>query len=104
MNVDVSKGFDLGCFHYQVKDDDEATEDLRSRSRYGECSWQRQIIRVSNEFAPEQYHNTFLHEAIEAVNEVYCNGKVKHDEITNIANGLAQIFMSLDIQFGGAKQ
>ena len=100
MEIDVSKGFELGCYHFDVKDDDVTTTDLRGRSRYGECSLQTSCIRISRDFSERHYHNTFLHELLEAVNEVYCNGKMRHDDITNCANGLSQAFQSIDIVFG----
>ena len=101
MNIDVSKGFDLGCFHYIVEDDEGTQKNLEERSRYGECSCTRCIIRVSTKHNPDHYHNTFLHEMVEAVDEVYGNGKMKHDEITNIANGMSQALKSMGIMFGG---
>ena len=103
MEIDVKKGFELGCFKYQVKDGEAVTRDLRSRSRYGECSWQNQEIRVSDDFSKDQWHNTFLHELLEAINEVYCNGKINHDVLTNCANGLAQAIKSVDVIFVGGR-
>jgi len=103
MEIDVSKGFDLGCYHYCILDDAKTTEDLRGRSRYGECSHQSQEIRISNDYKSDHYHNTFLHELLEAVNEVHCNGKMSHDVITNCANGLAQVMKSLNVIFAGGK-
>jgi len=102
MKVDVSKGFELGCHHFAVFDDDETTADLRARERYGECSSQNQWVRISNDYNGDQYHNTFLHELLEAVNESHCNGKMKHDVLTNCANGLAQSIKSLGVVFGGS--
>ena len=99
IEIDVSRGFELGCFHYGVRSEQEDTEELRARQRFGEAMLSRHFIRVSTEFEPAQYHNTFIHESIEAINEIYCNGKIKHDEITNCANGLAQIIKSLGVLF-----
>jgi len=97
--IDVSGGFDLGCYHFEVATDAATDAELRSRQRYGECSCTRIIVSISTDFSPDQYHNTFLHELAEAVNENNCNGKVNHDAITNLANGFSQAFKSMGIRF-----
>ena len=98
-DVDVSRGFQIGSFHYKVASDKKVNLELNSRTRYGECSSVMATIKVSSEFGKERYHETFLHELIEAINTQSCNGKIKHDEIINLASGLAQVTQSLGIQF-----
>jgi len=103
MNIDVSKGFELGCFHFEVENGKETDASLRERKRYGECSFLNHELRISQEYSPDQYHNTFQHELIEAVNEIFCSGRIKHEEIVTLANGLAQALKSLGVnfQYGG---
>ncbi len=97
--INTSKGFDLGCFHFEVLIDKSIAVDLRDRQRFGECSSSQQTIKISSDFKPDQYHNTFLHESIEAINAIYCNGELKQNDITNLANGLAQVIKSLGVIF-----
>jgi hypothetical protein len=99
MNIDVSKGFELGCFHFQVLSGGEVDNELSSRGRHGECHDCLHILTVSSQFSPDQFHNTFLHELIEATNTLYCNDKITHDGITNLANGLSQALKSLGVNF-----
>lgn len=99
MKVDVSKGFELAGFHYPVTSNEEVDKELLSRQRYGETSFTQHKVNISKDFDAEQYHDTFLHECIEAINVMFCNDKLKHDQIKNISHGLAQILKSLDIQF-----
>jgi len=103
IEVDVSNGFDLGCFHYPVLSSKEVSKELASRGHFGECSFDSHTVRVSEDFNTDQHHNTFLHEVIEAVNEENCNNKIKHTEITNLANGLSQVFKSMGVIFGVSK-
>ena len=77
----------------------EVSKELASRGHFGECSFDSHTIRVSKDFGTDQYHSTFLHEVVEAVNEENCNYKIKHTEVTNLANGLAQVFKSLGVIF-----
>jgi len=99
MNIDISKGFELGAFHFDIETSDKIDKELIGRNRYGECSTQGQVIRISGDYPKDQYSNTFLHECLEAVNSVYCNDGLNHKHITNTANGLAQILKSLGISF-----
>ncbi len=99
MEVDVSKGFDLGCFHYRVKADRETDASLRSTGLYGDCSSQTHLIKLCASDSPDRLHETFLHEMVEAVVEHSCYRKVKHEEITNLAYGLAQALKSMGVVF-----
>ena len=104
IKVDVSNGFELGCFHYTVVNGDNTNKELFARERYGEHSSTQRLVRVSTQYSPDQYYNTFIHELIEAVNDVYCNSKIKHDEVTTLANGLSQVFKSMGLMFVAGKE
>lgn len=99
MKIDVSRGFEVGSFHYKVDMSDKAREELIGKDCYGDHLGYIKVIRVANNLGQDQVRNTFIHECIEAVNQQYCNSKIKHDEISNMANGLAQIFKKLGIEF-----
>ena len=99
MKVDVHSGFDLGGFHYPVLSDKKSDVELRSTQRYGSTSFTEHTVSISRDFDDEQYHDTFLHECVEAINVMFCDGQLKHAEIKNISHALAQIFKSLDVQF-----
>lgn len=99
MKVDISKGFELVNFHYAVRSDKQADSELRSTQRYGSTSFTEHEVSISNDFDGEQYHDTFLHECLEAINVELCDNKLTHHEIKNISHGLAQILKSLDVQF-----
>ncbi len=99
MDIDVSKGFELACFHYKVESGDTSNADLVSRAIYGEHHDVGRKVVISTDYGKEQYHSTFIHECIEGVNSTYCNSKLKHEEITNIANGISQILKSLGVIF-----
>lgn len=99
MKIDVSEGFELGCFHYEVKSDDKTDDDLRSRQRYGETSFTKHEVSISRDFDVEQYHDTFCHECLESINVMFCDDKLSHHQVKNISHGFAQILKSLDVQF-----
>ena len=99
MKIDVSKGFEIGAITYGVDMSDKAREDLIGKDCYGDHQGYNKVVRIANNIGNDQIRNTFIHECIEAVSAHYCNNKIKHDEITNLANGLSQIFKSLNIEF-----
>ena len=99
MQVDISKGFELGAITYAVDMSDRTREDLIGKDCYGDHLGYRKIVRIANNIGDDQIRNTFIHECIEATNSQYCNSKLKHDDITNLSNGLAQILKSLGITF-----
>lgn len=99
MKVDVSKGIEIASFHYEVVKGDDTEKDLEVDNAYGKCDNLHHRIKMTKNFSSEQFNNTFIHECIEAVNCMYCNNLLKHDQLTNLGNGLAQIFKNLGIQF-----
>ncbi len=104
MKVNISKGFDLGNFHYEVESGAITEKQLEADACYGKCDNLNKVIRLTTNFSQDQRSNTFIHECIEAVNAVYCNSKLKHDEINNLGNGLAQILKSLNVEFTQARR
>ena len=99
MNIDISKGIEVGSYHYEVRQNEEAEQELESDNAFGKCDNYHRIIKVTKNSSPQQIHNTIIHEFLEAINCVNCNDKLKHEETTNLANGLAQVFQSLGVQF-----
>jgi len=97
--VITPRKFEMGQYTYSVKSGKKHDEDLQSRSLYGDHSGHRKHIRVDSSLSADQKHSTFIHEMIEAVNCGWCNYKINHDNITNIANGLSQAFKSMGIVF-----
>jgi len=98
MEVDISNGFELASFHYEVKSGGGTEEELDSDSAFGKCDNLRKIVKITKNYNPQQAHTTFTHELFEALNSVYIMN-LKHDQITHLGNGMAQILKSLGIQF-----
>lgn len=99
MKIDVSNGIDVGCFHYKIESGQSINRILHKEKRYGTCDFQKNKIRISTKFSAQQYHETVIHEAIEAASEIYCNGTLNHRQISSLSHGLAQIIKSLGIEF-----
>ena len=99
MKIPVKKGFSLGCYKWKVKSDIQTDKKLQSEHRYGACDFGKRTLEIGTDYNEDQYHSTFIHEIIEAINEEDVNGKLKHDEVTNLANGMSQVMKSLGVVF-----
>lgn len=96
--VDISKGFEVSDFTFQVKCSKEVDKDLESRGVFGACDNLNSIILIGTH-PTDQFRNTFIHECLESIKHHYVVAKLTHEQLTQIANGLAQIFKSLGIEF-----
>ena len=103
IEIDISKGIEVGGLHYTIETSPKISKELSSRGNSGECDTQnlRIILGVLEE---DHTRNTFIHECLEAVNVQYCNSRLEHNDLTNMANGLSQIFKSLGIAFVVSKK
>ncbi len=97
--VDVSKGIEVGPSHYSVVCGEDTNKELESKAVYGDCAGLLRRIRVATNTSEEQFSTTFLHESLEAINDIWCNSKLEHELLTNLANGLSQVLRGLGISF-----
>jgi hypothetical protein len=95
MKVDISKGFDIGGLHFEIKSDGLRME---SENRYGEYCGLLQTVTLRKELKPDNISSSFLHEIVECINYQY-NLSLTHPTICAFELGLAQILKSLDIEF-----
>ena len=97
--VDISRGIKLGAHHYPIKADKATGERLKEGSFYGRCYHTEHKILVDRDLPESKFNETVLHEIVEAVNSLYCNGGITHRNIVCLSNGLTQALSSLDITF-----
>ncbi len=100
MLIDITKGIKVGGFDYTIDLSKQAHKTLRSDNDNGQCDCEWRSISLDPDRDVVSISATFLHEVIEAVNHVYCNDKLEHEKITQVAYGLHQVMESLGIQFG----
>jgi len=95
----IPKRFQMGQFTYRILTGDTHDKDLQSRQYYGDHSGVNKHIRIDSSLSAEQRHSTLIHELIEAANCNWCNSNIKHDTMSNLANGLSQALKSMGIRF-----
>ena len=64
MQVDVSKGIQVGGYHYKVEYGETSDVVLRGNGHIGECDSFANIIRLHTKQSDEHMSETFLHEAM----------------------------------------
>jgi len=99
LKIPVKDGCEVGEFHYKVEVGKEANDELKSNLNFGTHNQPLRRLRVTDEFGEEQFHSTFIHELMEAVDDVLVTPNLKHEQLTNVAHGIAQALKSLGIQF-----
>lgn len=100
VKINVTKGIKVGGFDYAVDLSEKAHRDLLADNDAGQCDCRNLVISIDKEGNEQQISKTFIHEVIEAVNHVYCNGKVEHEKIQELSFGIHQVMESLGVRFG----
>lgn len=100
IKIDVTKGIKVGGFDYAVDMSDEAHKSLRADNNNGQCDCHNHLIQLDHDLDDVTLSKTFIHEVIEAVNQIYCNDKIEHEKIQQLSFGIHQVMESLGIRFG----
>lgn len=95
----LPKQIEVGGYILGIKQDEVTQRILNELCLKGAYDRKYRKIELSPNQTPTDFNNTCIHEFIEAVNDVWCNSKIRHSEITNLTNGLHQIFEQLGITF-----
>ena len=99
--IDISKGVDVGGFHYIVDVGETAQKELHAESCNGQCNTETSRITLNRYADAEHLSKTFIHELLEAVNHIYCHDNLEHNQITSLGYGIHQAMESLGVRFGG---
>lgn len=97
--IELPRRVKIGGHTYQILTDEKAQERLRSSVQYGHHTEGSREIRLSTDFGGGQLSETFLHEALHAINSVYRDGDLGEAQIAPLSEGLWQVFEQLGIEF-----
>lgn len=89
----------IGGFEYRIDCSKEAEIDLKARIRLGETIALTRVIKLDVSTIPQQTSETFIHEVIECIANIYCNDTLEHDQISNLSFGLHQVLEQLGVRF-----
>ncbi len=94
--MQIPKQVQIGGLVYTIEFG-ENLKRLRVDDRYGECSTSEQIIRLDTVWSNQQVTLTFIHECIEAINSLYCEDRMPHQDISCLSQILFQILSQLGV-------
>ncbi len=100
MLVDITKGIKVGGFDYKVDMSKDAHCMLQADSDCGQCDCLNHKVSINYDLDEQTISKVFIHEVIEAVNNVYCDNKIEHEKIQQLSYGIHQVMESLGVQFG----
>ncbi len=104
MIIDITKGIKVGGFDYTVDMSRDGHRRILANAHVGECDHLNRILSVDCDVSAAYASEAFIHEIIEAVNNVYCSDEIDHAKITQLAYGLHQVMESLNVRFGVAEK
>jgi hypothetical protein len=97
--IKIPKTIKIGGFDYKIEMTEEARADLDSRNRHGEHASVLRRIRIRPNDLPQQTSQTFLHEVVHAIDDIYLDYSLEEKEVGQLANGLLQVFEQLGVRF-----
>jgi tRNA U34 2-thiouridine synthase MnmA/TrmU len=99
-NVDISKGIQVGGFRFSVDTSESSRKHLDADRDLGQCDFDNHTIQINNKIDSIHQSKVFIHEVIEAVNQIYCDGEIPHPNIQRLSYGLHQVLEDLGVRFG----
>ena len=95
--VSIGESIKLGGFDIAIHHDRE--RELEANNFRGLYSSYRRELSFDPKLLPQEFSATVCHEFAEAINDVWCDGSLEHGQITNLSNGLHQVFEQLGVRF-----
>ncbi len=99
IEIPVPGTIKVGGFDYEILADKKSNAELRANNWLGSHSNFLQVIRLDEDTTPQHFSDTFLHEALHAVDLVYNNGSCDEKTINTLGHGLLQVFEQLGVRF-----
>jgi len=96
MKIKVPKEITVGSHTYQILLN---ATDLMDDGLHACANHRRQHIRVHPNRPPSQKASCFLHECLHIINIIYLNDSLSESQVDPLAEGFAQVFKGLDIDF-----
>ena len=96
--IKIPEKVKVGGFDYKIEMGGKVNLDLQADASWGKCANQLRRIRLDDSINSSQLSETFIHEALHAIEDIYVANADEHC-ISALANGLHQVFEGLGIRF-----
>ena len=97
--VDVSGGIEVGGFLWDVDGSRKAGLQVARNSNLAECKMDEGKISIDTNWPPVRVSESFLHEVIHAVSNIYLHSSLKERDVSVLSYGLHQVMESLGVRF-----
>ena len=104
IEVPVPSTIGIAGYDYWIVSNLETDQELYSKNVWADhCPWERRI-RILSTLQGQEWSNSFIHEMMEAVANLYLAADMDHDKLSVITNGLHQVFENVGVRFVPRKE
>lgn len=97
--VKIPKRLKMGGHNYSILQSKRTTDSLEDISYWGRHSHRFRHLELNNTASSEQLSETFIHETLHAIDNVYLNDSLEEKQIANLSEGLFQVLEQLGVRF-----
>ncbi len=97
--IKIPRRIRVGGYDYTIGMSTAFDKELHSDGDKVQASSRLRRIIVSSVLSPQDFSETFIHEILHAVDDIYANSSLIENQNYLIANGLFQVFEQLGIRF-----
>jgi len=95
MNVEIPDSIRVGGYVYEIVSDKETDKILIAEGFVGRADHQELKIKIRTDLNDQMKVNTFLHETLHCIDNVYNGNELDEKVIDVLANGLHQVIKQL---------
>jgi hypothetical protein len=99
IEVVIPKTIKIGGFDYAIEMTPAHDIELKDSKNYGECSNMLKRIRICSDCQGQQFSETFIHEIVHAIDNVFGHNTLTEEQVHALGNGFLQVFEQLEIRF-----
>ena len=99
IEIKVPSSIKVGGYDYIIEVSPEHDKELEDFDNWGEHSARLKRIRIRSRCSEQQFSETFLHEILHAVDEVYNHHGLNNEIVSALSQGLFQVLEQLGIRF-----
>ncbi len=98
IEIKLPESIKVGGFDFKIDLSESRSKELTCANLAGQERTEPYDISIKIDMSPQQFSNTFIHEAIHAVDSIY-RPDLEEKQVLVLTNGLHQIFEQLGIRF-----
>lgn len=94
MKLLIQPKIQVGAHTYSIR----FNEDLKDDGDYARVNHRTQVIEINPLRPKSQIYESYIHEMLHIINNVYVDAELSERQISGISEGLAQVMLQFDIE------